>query len=85
MSDITLSTAERDAATEAIICYFYEERGEELGRFDAGFLLDFVLKELGPMLYNRALYDAQAILSKRLDSIGEAILDLEKRSGIADR
>ncbi|MCW2306051.1 DUF2164 domain-containing protein [Rhodobium gokarnense] len=82
MADTALSPAERDAATDAIVAWFEAELGQELGRFDAGFLLDFFLKEIGPLYYNRALYDAQAILAKRLDSISEAILDLEKPGGL---
>lgn len=43
--------------------YFREERGEEIGDLQAGFLLDFVLKEVGPHIYNSALGDAQRYLA----------------------
>ncbi|PLX35972.1 MAG: DUF2164 domain-containing protein [Hyphomicrobiales bacterium] len=78
MSEITLPKTARDALTEKIIGYFDAELGQEIGHFDAAFLLDFFMKEIGPVFYNQALLDAQAVLSKRLDSITEAISELEK-------
>ena len=45
---------------------------------DAVFLTDFITERLGPLFYNQGLYDAQAILSKKADGIGEAILAIEK-------
>jgi len=41
-------------------------------------LLDFLSREIGPFFYNRGLYDAQAVLVKKADEIGEAILGLER-------
>ena len=58
--------------------YFEEELDQTIGQFDAEFLLDFVSEELGACFYNRGLYDAQAILEKRLESISEAIYEIEK-------
>jgi uncharacterized protein (DUF2164 family) len=42
--------------------YFAEERGEEIGALQAQLLLEFVLKEVGPAIYNQAVRDAQARL-----------------------
>jgi uncharacterized protein (DUF2164 family) len=33
---------------------------------------------MGAYFYNRALYDAQAILERRLEDFGEAVFELEK-------
>jgi uncharacterized protein (DUF2164 family) len=41
-------------------------------------LIDFLSSEIGPFFYNRALYDAQAVLKKRADDISEAIAGLER-------
>ena len=57
--------------------YFDEELNQEIGQFPAEFLLGFFTKEIGPYFYNRGLFDAQAVLQKRMDSIGEAIDELE--------
>ncbi|NOX84168.1 MAG: DUF2164 domain-containing protein [Alphaproteobacteria bacterium] len=78
MTVIEFSNEERAILVQKITTYVATELGQEIGDFDAGFLLDFVTKEIGPYYYNRGLYDAQALLSKRIDEIGEAIIDLEK-------
>lgn len=78
MAKIEFSKEERQLLVRDIRLYFKEELDQEIGQFDAEFLLDFVIQEIGPYFYNRGLYDAQAILEKRLDSINEAIYELEK-------
>jgi uncharacterized protein (DUF2164 family) len=50
----------------------------ELGQFDADFLLDFISKEIGASYYNQGLYDAQALLVDRMDSLSDAIYQLEQ-------
>jgi uncharacterized protein (DUF2164 family) len=78
MSKIEFSKEERQLLVRKIQLYFREELEQEIGQFDAEFLLDFVAEDLGAYFYNRGLYDAQAILEKRLESLGEAIYELEK-------
>ena len=63
---------------QKIQAYFRDELNSEIGQFDALFLLDFVSEEIGSYFYNRGLYDAQAILQKRVEDINESILELEK-------
>lgn len=58
--------------------YFTEELDQDLGRFDAEFLLDFIAKEIGVCFYNQGLYDARAMLEKHVEELGEAIYQLEK-------
>lgn len=79
MTKIEFQADERDRLIDQIQSYFSDEMDQELGSFEAGFLLNFLVKAIGPALYNQALYDAQAILSARLETVSEAILDLEKR------
>ena len=57
---------------------FAEELQQDLGRFDAEFLLDFFSNEVGAYFYNRGLHDAQAILASKLDDLGESIYQLER-------
>ena len=51
---------------------------QEIGRFDAEFLLEFFSGEVGAYFYNRGLHDAQAILSAKLDDLNDSISLLEK-------
>ena len=49
---------------------------QPLGELPASLLLDFILEEIGPAIYNRAISDAQARLQLRVaDLAGELYLD----------
>ena len=78
MSKIEFSKEEIAIITKKIQLYFSEELNQEIGQFDAQILLDFFSEDIGPYFYNRGLYDAQSILENRLESITEAIYDIEK-------
>jgi uncharacterized protein (DUF2164 family) len=78
MSEIEFTREEREVICRKIQLYLKEELDQEVGQFDAGFLLDFFAEEIGTYFYNRGLYDAQAILESRLENIGEAIYEIEK-------
>lgn len=60
--------------------YFRDELDLELGALPAQMLVDFLGRTMGPYFYNRALYDAQAVLTARVEDISEAILALERAS-----
>ena len=78
MSKIELPKDTRDALASALTRYLKDEHDADVAGFDAHFLLDFILETLGPHIYNQGLADAQALLSKKLDELGEMILQLEK-------
>ena len=72
------SEEQKAALVQKIQGYFSEELGQEIGKFEAEFLLDFLGEEIGKYSYNQGLKDAQAILEGRMDAITEAIAELEK-------
>ncbi|MDO3380644.1 DUF2164 domain-containing protein [Gilvimarinus algae] len=72
------SKEEKDILTQKIQWYFREELDRDIGSFDAQFLLDFFSEEIGPYFYNRALYDAAALLTDRMDSLTDALFEIEK-------
>jgi uncharacterized protein (DUF2164 family) len=76
MADFTRE--EKEAIVAKIQAWFEKELKQDIGQFDAEFLLDFFGDEVGKYFYNRGLYDAQAILEGRMDNITEAISELEK-------
>ncbi|SFL10355.1 DUF2164 domain-containing protein [Lysobacter sp. cf310] len=80
MSDITFSKEEKALIVRKIQGYFSEELNQQIGQFDAEFLLDFLSKELGAYYYNRGLYDAQAVLNAKLEDVQDAIYQLEQRT-----
>ncbi len=81
MTEITLAPPVRQALLNELATYFIDELDRELGQFEGEFLLDFLLKTLGPQLYNQALYDAQALLHSRLEQVAESLYELEKVPG----
>lgn len=78
MAEIKFTPDERDAICRKVQMYFREELEQDIGQFDAGFLLDFFAEEIGAFFYNRGLYDAQAVLESRMEQFAEAIYEIEK-------
>lgn len=78
MAEIEFTKEEKEIIGKKIQLYFSQELDQEIGQFDAQFLLDFFAEEVGVYFYNRGLYDAQAILERRLEDMSEAIYELEK-------
>lgn len=81
MSEIKLSREETASAVSGLQAYFRDELDQDLGRLPAEMLLDFLAREIGPVFYNRGLYDAQAVLADRIEAVNEAIYGLEKKTG----
>jgi len=46
--------------------YVVENMDQEIGDLKAGLLLDYCLKEIGPVVYNQAIADAQAYFTGRV-------------------
>ena len=69
---IELDKDARNAAIESIQRYFDENLEERIGNVQAGALLNFFVEEIGPVIYNIAIQDAQERLQARVSE-----LDLE--------
>lgn len=82
MTKIEFSTQEKEQLVAKIQDYFVDELDQDIGQFDAEFLLDFFAKEVGGYFYNRGLFDAQKIVRNKLDNvsedINEALYQIEK-------
>jgi uncharacterized protein (DUF2164 family) len=63
---ITLSKEDTARAIASIRRYFADEIDQELGELPARLLLDFILTEIGPSVYNAAIADAQVYLRDRV-------------------
>ncbi|WP_348674065.1 DUF2164 domain-containing protein [uncultured Abyssibacter sp.] len=81
MSKIEFSTEQKAEIVKQIKLYFQEELSQDIGGFDAEFLLDFFAEEIGSHFYNQGLADALAAMDDRLDGIRDAIYALEKPTG----
>lgn len=61
--------------------FFLEERDEEISDFQAANLLDVLLREAGPYIYNQAIADAQALMSLK----SEDLFELQKKISVRNR
>ncbi len=62
---ITLPEEARKQAIASIQRYFADELDQEIGDLKATLVLDYVLAELGPAIYNQAIADAKAFFDER--------------------
>jgi len=68
----TLSDEATERAIASIRRYFAEQLDQELGELPARLLLEFVLKEIAPSVYNAAIADAQVYLRDRIADLDGA-------------
>jgi uncharacterized protein (DUF2164 family) len=73
---VKLSKVQRADAVASIQRYFEENMTEPLGDLPAGMLLDFFVDEIGPVIYNKAIAEAQERMQLRvMDLTGELFAD----------
>ena len=66
--------------------YFETERSEKIGELAGGNLLDFMIKQLGPIIYNQAIGDARTVVMQQMERMKDEIhvleqpLELQKRN-----
>lgn len=74
--DIEISERNRKDAIASIRQYFEANLPEPIGELPAGMLLDYILEEIGPTIYNKGVSDAQARMAARVADIeGELYVD----------
>ncbi len=78
MSDIEFNPAETERLVAKIKDYFNDELNQDIGSFEAQFLIDFFVKEIGPALYNQGIQDAFQVFNERTEELGYLIQELEK-------
>lgn len=78
MDKIKFTKEEKDMMVRKVQLYFREELSQEIGGFDAEFLIDFFSAEMGAFFYNRGLYDAETAIHEKVAEISDLLLQLEK-------
>ncbi len=72
------SAQQRGVLGQAIKALMAERFELDMGGFEAEELLDFFIQECGPLIYNQAVLDVQAVLKERFESIESDLWALEK-------
>jgi uncharacterized protein (DUF2164 family) len=76
MTPIEFSKEVRAQAIASIQRYFEENLPDPIGELPAGLLLNFFMEEIGPVIYNHAVADAQARMQQRVaDLSGDLYAD----------
>ena len=78
MSNIELDAQQKSDAIEKLKKYFDKEMHQDLGQFEADFLLDFFAKEVGSYFYNQGLADAGKVFEERIEDVQQHLYELEK-------
>jgi uncharacterized protein (DUF2164 family) len=79
MADIELTREDKARLREMLQGYFRDELDQELGRFEAEFLLDYLCRMLGPHFYNQGLLDARVVMEKQMEQVTDMLYQLEKQ------
>lgn len=74
---VNLPKETKDQMVLKIQGYFVDERSEEIGELGAHILLDFMIKEIGPYIYNQGIKDAKAVVEQKMGSMEEDLYSLE--------
>ena len=69
MKPLTLSDARREALAGHLRRLFAESFDEDLSGFRADAIIDLMLTQLGPAVYNQAVEDVRAHLQGKLDDL----------------
>jgi uncharacterized protein (DUF2164 family) len=66
---IVLDPDRRRRLVAAVRAYLKEHHDDDVGELKAGLLLDFLVRELGPVVYNLAIHDAQAYFQQKIEDL----------------
>jgi uncharacterized protein (DUF2164 family) len=75
---LKLPREEKDVIVRNVQAYFEEERSETIGALGAEQFIDFMIKELGPHIYNKAIADVRAVIQERNNQMDDELYTLEK-------
>ncbi len=74
---ITIPAAARPQAIASIKRFFDEHMDDSIGDLKAALVLDYLLVELGPLIYNQALTDAGSYIEERAAELPDVLQQAE--------
>lgn len=75
---IKLPKEEKEELINNVQAYFEEERSEAIGELAAEQFIDFMITELGPYIYNKAITDARVLTNEKLNQLEDELYTLER-------
>jgi len=67
----------RKQAVASIKRYFDEVLDDDIGDLKAELMLDFILKDIAPTVYNQAIQDAQKFMQERVTDMDSSLFSPE--------
>ena len=67
--EIELNKEVRVVLVENLKRYYWNERNEELSNLGAQLLLDFIVNDIGPYIYNKAVEDSYDYMNERIEDM----------------
>ena len=67
--EIELTREVREVLIESLKKYFWNEREEEINNLGAELLLDYIVNNIGPHIYNKAIEDSYAYMYERIEDL----------------
>jgi len=78
MIPIKLPKEDKEKLIDQVQAFFEEERSETIGNLGAEQYIDFMMKLLGPYIYNKAIADARHLVLEKMNQIEDELYTLEK-------
>ena len=75
---IKLPREEKEQIIDSVKAYFEQERSESIGDLAAEQLIDYMMQELGPYIYNKAVADARVLINEKMNQMEDEMYSLEK-------
>ncbi|QAY65318.1 DUF2164 domain-containing protein [Paenibacillus protaetiae] len=85
MNAFKLPREQKEQLISSLQRFFEMERSESIGSVAAEQLLDHMLQELGPFIYNQAITDARQTVMERMQAMEDELYALEKSSSGSKR
>lgn len=60
---------EKEDMINSIKTYFFKEREEEMGDLAANLMLHFIIEELGPVFYNKGVFESYRYMNDRVEDL----------------
>ena len=77
---IELTKDHRQALVLSLKQYFAEDLDQDIGDLKTSLLLDFIIKEIGPVIYNNAVSDVQARMQEIVSELDGTCFETESSS-----
>lgn len=78
MISVKLTKEQRAGLIRDVQTFFYDERNETIGELAADQLIDFMIRTVGPYVYNKAIGDTRNFLQEKMAQLDDEIYTLEQ-------